>query len=212
MTRLTAAELAALESAKGSGSDIDIEALLREARIMRAQVVSELFGKALRWLGTSLGLHQMGEQLARRRLYRRTLAALSRLDDRELADIGISPTELRSAARAAAGLDAATRPGLFARLRQAAAEARERRQAARDLALLDRHLLQDIGVEPDGIEAYVEEARRKVDQPASAVITTAPAVALNLLFPAEREHKAPTGWNKAPRPAANQVEERARAA
>lgn len=210
MTALSAKELAALDGAGSFGPDFDQVVLLREARQLRAQVLKELVGRGLSRVAALLGRDGLGGHFARLRLYRRTLVELSRLDERALQDIGINRGEIEPTARAAVGLDAQTRPGLFARLRQAAAEAREHRRAAQDLAALDRRLLQDIGVEPDGIEHYVDEARRYGGEPRPVLVTATPALAFDLLFPAG--NRASVGWGGEPRPAANRGDEAARAA
>lgn len=203
MTRFTATEQAALASARGFHPDLDLVALTREARDLRAEVLSEMFGGGLRRIGAALGLPALSQRLAQRRLYRRTLAELSRLDARALQDIGINRGEILRTAREAAGLSAEPKPGLFARLGQAMADARQRRRAAQDLALLDPRLLLDIGVEPDGIEHYVEEARRYGHRPQPVLVTATPAIALDLLFPAGR--RTAQRWTGEPRPAANQA-------
>lgn len=211
MTRLTATELAALESARSSRIEFDHVILMREARALRAQVISELLGRGLRRLSAVVGLPALADSLARRRLYRRTVAELSRLDARALGDIGINRGEILRTAREAAGLLSEPRPSLFTRLARAMDDARQRRAAARDLAQLDRRLLLDIGVEPDGIEHYVDEARRQGHRPQPVLVTATPAIAFDLLFPTAR--RVVQGWKDEPRAVvANEPAQAARAA
>jgi len=214
MTRLTAAELAALESARGFHLNLDHVVLTREAREMRARVLNEMLATGLRRVGAALGLPALAGRLAQHRLYRRTLNELSRLDARSLQDIGINRGEIVRTAREAAGLTAEARPGLFARLGQVMTDARQRRRAAQDLAQLDRRLLLDIGVEPDGIEHYVDEARSHGHRPQPVLVTATPAIAFDLLFPTTR--RAVQVWKDEPRAvangAANEAAQAARAA
>lgn len=202
MTRLSERELAALESARLASISIDDEALMREARTLRAIVLADLTGRGLRRLRSLLGLDRLAERLRQRRLYRQTLRELSQLDARELEDIGIAPGELRAAARRAAGLDAPASGGLFARLRRSLEEARARGRAADELAVLDRRLLLDIGVEPGGIDAFLEQAQRRAAA-APAGSAGAPAVAFDLLM-GETRRPAAAAWQGELPEAANQ--------
>lgn len=74
-------------------SEMQVDTAILEARAMRAAFMRKtLTGWAQRALG---GLHRIQQR-------RRTLAALSALDDRVLADIGLTRGSLRRAAYAAA--------------------------------------------------------------------------------------------------------------
>ena len=78
-----------------------------------------------------IGLDQRAEQAATRRLYKETVRELSRLDERELNDLGIGRGQIHAAARRAVGLPESEEPGIFARLRLSIADARDRRRTAR---------------------------------------------------------------------------------
>src|SRR5690625_4865606 len=97
MTRLTEKELAALESAKRAPIKLDEikidtrRGLLGNAHQLRAEFVAEQargLGRSLRSLPV---VHQVSEWAGARRRYRTTLRELSRLDQRGLDDLGISP-------------------------------------------------------------------------------------------------------------------------
>ena len=217
MTRMTEKELAALETAKQNPYQFSnlttrqLEGVMREAEVLRAKAVSAMITSAASWVGRQLGLAGRSEAAKKQKLYRETVKELSKLDTRELADIGIGVGEVQAAARKAVGLPESAEPGPMTRLRQRLSEMGVRRRTARELATLDRRMLADIGIEPGDIEAYLRgemsaEVTKRQPQPLNA-----PAVAADIMFQPRAANRNQMTWTGTPE-AANTVEEPARAA
>ena len=214
MTSMTEKELAALESAKRAPIQFefepikadDLHAMMRDAQTLRSKFIAQQVSRLWRQLRAALGLDQRAEQAATRRLYKETVRELSRLDERELNDLGIGRGQIHAAARRAVGLPESEEPGIFARLRLSIADARDRRRTARQLAALDDRMLYDIGINRGDIHSYLR-GEKDLSKGHPAMQMAAPTVAVDLLFP------QPTnlGWNGTPE-AANTAEEEARAA
>lgn len=217
MTRMTEKELAALETAKQTPYHFSnlttrqVNDVMREAEVLRAKAIAALITRVSSWIGRQVGLAGRSEAATKQKLYRETVRALSKLDARELADIGIGVGEVQAAARKAVGLPESAEPGRMTRLRQRLSEMGVRRRTARELATLDRRMLADIGIEPGDIEAYLRgemtaETAQRQPQPLNA-----PAVAADLMFQPRAAKRSQMTWTGTPE-AANTVAEPARAA
>lgn len=212
MTSMTEKELAALESAKRTPIQFDevntahVHTIMRDAQTLRSQFIAKEVRRLWSSMVSALGLDQRAERAAARRLYKQTVRELSKLDQHELADLGIGRGQIHAVARRAVGLPESEPPGLFARLRMSLADARARRRTARQLATLDNRMLHDIGINRGDIQAYLR-GEKELGSQNSAMQLAAPTVAVDLLIP----QPAQVGWTGTPE-AANNGGEVARAA
>ena len=208
MTSMTEKELAALESAKRTPIQFDeinidhVHTIMRDAQTLRAQFLAREIGRLWGRMRSALGLDRLAERVTVRRLYKQTVRELSRLDERELADLGVGRGQIHVTARRALGLPESEAPGRLARLRLHLADARARRRTARQLATLDNRMLHDIGINRGDIHAYLRGEKDLMGYRRPAMQLAAPTVAVELLFPQPTQ----VGWTGMPE-AANREEE-----
>ncbi len=94
---------------------------------------------------------------------RRTQRELSRLDDRMLADIGLSRGDIHIAAAQAVGTRAQKKTPIWANWLSLVQRARTRARMVRDLHRLPNHILDDIGIQRWQIEDEVDGILAKND-------------------------------------------------
>ncbi|MFQ5775836.1 MAG: DUF1127 domain-containing protein [Kiloniellaceae bacterium] len=116
--------------------------------------------------------HRVVRPVARALQRRRTAAALSRLDDRMLRDIGLSRADIPKVAGRLAGPESRRAP-VWARLLESLRAARRRHAVIRDLERMPDWLLNDIGIPRHDIEGAVD--RMLAQQAQEAGTTRAPA-------------------------------------
>jgi len=155
MTRLTELNTQLTRQAQGATvQSTDTQALVREAHRLRSEAIAQIFGTApRRWFGL--------QALIRAWRRRQTIAELSKLSDRMLADIGLSRGQIVEVADTLSARSGDTKPAgkrMFAAMRQA----RLRRATIRELEQLPDRILADIGIARSQIPAAVEDilARR----------------------------------------------------
>jgi uncharacterized protein YjiS (DUF1127 family) len=132
----------------------------------------------------------------RRKLRRHMTEALSRLDDRSLALIGISRCQIEKHARTVAQravpispMPVSNRYSPMMRLRSW----RDRQVAIRELSRLDDRLLRDIGIEPDLITDVVDAMlRRRRDNRAIEPVNHSSESAHEVLTPNSQDSRGPT--------------------
>lgn len=213
MTRLTEVELAELNRAKTLAQPMNVQQVVEQAHRLRAQATADMLGKAARGVSRMLRLKQLGAYAARQALYARTYRELSHLSDRNLADIGMTRSEIDSVARelSQTGVQAtgAEAKGYLTRLREKLSQARLRRETRRRIAELDDRMLYDIGINPhDNLDKALDrimherKARRTSAQSQSAASSSKRVVG----------EKLRTEWHRPMKPAANQPVEDAQAA
>jgi len=166
MTRLSEPSIQLTRQAPGPARATDTQTLVQEARRLRSETLARLVGTAgnatVASRGTArrpFGLQALVQAWRRRR----TIAELSKLSDRMLADIGLTRGEIYSVADTLTARGDHTEPagkrkGLFAAMRQA----RLRRATIRELEQLPDRILADIGISRSQIPTVVDDvlARR----------------------------------------------------
>ncbi len=153
MTRLTQTERAAIREALVAAPDgrIDHDVPMLETRRLQAEAMRRYLNAAWRITGLANLVCAIRRAICRQR----TLAALGRLDDAMLRDIGLDRSEIRAAA-VASSRDKNPYPATWlSRLGVELERAALRRQTIRELSSLDDRVLRDIGIERGTIQELV---------------------------------------------------------
>lgn len=181
MTRLT--ELAGARTASTAERwdlrSVDVLSIVQTARTQRAEFIADHLTTALEAFGRWSGLRTLFVALRRRLQHRRTLKALTQLDDRLLRDIGVSRAEIDATAAFCCQEQPEETRSVWQRLGAWLSQERRRRQTLRELSAMPDELLADVGIERAEIPAIA--AALAVGQPmttaAGETIEPAPATA-----------------------------------
>ncbi|MEO3428636.1 DUF1127 domain-containing protein [Pelagibius sp. CAU 1746] len=149
------------EAVRWDQRSLDVDTVINTARTLRAEYIADHLRSAARAIALRSGLSAFFAAWRRRRQCRRTLKALTALDDRMLNDIGVDRAEIAATAALScdASGDAAPSGGNSAWHGLAAWAAREvnRRRTLRELSALSDEMLADIGISraeiPDIVDA-----------------------------------------------------------
>jgi uncharacterized protein YjiS (DUF1127 family) len=132
---------------------VDVLSIVQTARTLRAEFIADHLHSALEAFGRWSGLRALFVALRRRLQHRRTLKALTQLDDRLLRDIGVSRAEIDATAAFCCEDKAAATPSVWQRLSAWLSQERRRRQTVRELSAMPDELLADVGIERAEIPA-----------------------------------------------------------
>jgi uncharacterized protein YjiS (DUF1127 family) len=122
--------------------------------------------RSLDAVGRWSGLRALGLALRRRLQHRRTLNALTQLDDRLLRDIGVSRADIEATAAFCCESESEGTPSVWQRLGAWLSRERRRRQTVRELSAMPDEILADVGIER--AEIPVVAAALVSDRPAAA--------------------------------------------
>jgi uncharacterized protein YjiS (DUF1127 family) len=149
------------EAVRWDQRSVDVLSVIHTARTLRAEYIADHLHSAAEALGRWTGLSDLFAAWRRRRQRRRTLKALTALDDRVLNDIGVDRFEI--AATAALSCDASgkgtPRSGnsVWHGLGVWAEREVNRRRTLRELSALSDEMLADIGISRAEIPAVVAD-------------------------------------------------------
>lgn len=143
---------------------VDVLSIVQTARTLRAEFIADHLHSALETFGRWSGLRALVVALRRRLQHRRTLKALTQLDDRLLRDIGVSRTEIEATAAFCCSGEAEASISVWQRLGAWIAKERRRRETVRELSAMPDELLADIGI-----------ARAEIPAVATALVSGEPA-------------------------------------
>ena len=132
---------------------VDVLSIVQTARTLRAEFIADHTHRGLKAFGRLSGLSGLIAALRRRRLQRRTLKALSGLDDRVLSDIGVNRADIEATAAFCCEAKAKTAPSLWQRLGAWLKRERARRLTIRELSAISDAMLADIGISRGDIPA-----------------------------------------------------------
>lgn len=133
----------------------DIPSAMQTARNFRSQFIANRLGAALAAFARWSGLKALVAALRRRLHQRRTLKALSQLDDRLLRDIGVSRADIEATAAFCCQAQP-EEPSVWQRIGAWIARERRRRATVRELSAMPDELLADIGIERAEIPAVAD--------------------------------------------------------
>jgi uncharacterized protein YjiS (DUF1127 family) len=142
---------------------VDVLSVSHTARTLRAEFIADHLHRGIKAFGRWTGLTALFAALGRRWQHRRTLRALSRLDDRMLSDIGLSRADIQVAAALCcdkpsdgAGQAApAGGPSVWSRLATRMNREIRRRRTLNELSAMSDGMLADIGIQRADIPAVV---------------------------------------------------------
>lgn len=126
-------------------------------------------------IGRLSGLRTLAGSLRRRLQHRRTLKALTQLDDRLLRDIGVSRADIEATAAFCCDATVEETPSVWQRLGVWLGRERRRRRTVRELSAMTDEILTDIGIERAEIPAVA--AALVSDRPAADATGELPAPA-----------------------------------
>lgn len=181
MTRLTelSGAAAGIAAERWDQRSVDALSIVQTARTLRAEFIAAHLHAALaaftRWSGLRVAFAALRRRLQRRR----TLKALTQLDDRLLRDIGVSRTDIDATAAFCCEKGGEEQPSVWQRLATWIAQERRRRQTERALSAMPDALLSDIGI-----------ARAEIPAIAAALVSGEPADTAGVV-PAETVEDAP---------------------
>lgn len=155
MTRLTefAGAGAGTTAERWDLRSVDVLSIVQTARTRRAEFIADLLASSLKAFGRWSGLRTLFVALRRRLQHRRTLMALTQLDDRLLKDIGVSRAEIDATAAFCCQGQPEENRSVWQRLGAWLSQERRRRQTVRELSAMPDALLADIGIERAEIPA-----------------------------------------------------------
>lgn len=134
----------------------DVNAAIQTARSLRSQYIADRLGAAFTAFARWSGLSALFGALRRRLQHRRTLTALTQLDDRLLRDIGVSRAEIEVTAAFCCQGQPEETPSVWQRLGAWIARERRRRATVRELSAMSDELLADVGIERAEIPAVAD--------------------------------------------------------
>lgn len=136
---------------------VDVLSVIHTARTLRAEYIADHLHSAAKAIGRWTGLSALFAAWRHRRQRRRTLKALTALDDRVLNDIGVDRAEI--AATAALSCDQTPRSSnsVWHGLSAWAGREVNRRRTLRELSALTDEMLADIGISRAEIPAVVAD-------------------------------------------------------
>ncbi len=143
------------EAVRWDQRSLDVLSVIQTARTLRAEYIADHLHSAAQAIGRWTGLSTLFAAWRRRRPHRRTLMALTALDDRVLNDIGVDRAEI--AATAALSCDQTPRSAnsVWHGLSAWAEREVNRRRTLRELSTLSDEMLADIGISRAEIPAVV---------------------------------------------------------
>jgi len=186
----------------------DVVSAVQTARSLRSQFIANHLGAASVAFARWSGLKALFVALRRRLQHRRTLTALTQLDDRLLRDIGVSRAEIDATAAFCCQGQAEETRSVWQRLGAWVARERRRRETVRELSAMSDALLADVGIERAEIAAVADAlvAGKPVAPAAGDPVAAAgdlPMTAQVLAFVAVRNSvQREANQNHADRPAA----------
>lgn len=134
----------------------DVVSAIQTARSLRSQFIADHLGAASVAFARWSGLKALFVALRRRLQHRRTLSALTQLDDRLLRDIGVSRAEIDATAAFCCQGQAEESRSVWQRLGAWIARERRRRETVRELSAMSDALLADVGIERAEIAAVAD--------------------------------------------------------
>lgn len=134
----------------------DVVSAIQTARSLRSQFIANHLGAASVAFARWSGLKALFVALRRRLQHRRTLTALTQLDDRLLRDIGVSRAEIDATAAFCCQGQAEESRSVWQRLGAWVARERRRRETVRELSAMSDALLADVGIERAEIAAVAD--------------------------------------------------------
>ncbi|GAB4391187.1 MAG: hypothetical protein Tsb0032_01960 [Kiloniellaceae bacterium] len=151
MIRLTeiSGEMAGSTAVRWDQRSVDVLSVVQTARTLRADFIADHLHRGTQSLGALArwsGLADLFAALKRRHERRRTLKALTQLDDRLLADIGISRAAIEATADDCCGKEAVGGTSVWTRLTARLRGEVRRRRTIRELSAMSDELLADIGI------------------------------------------------------------------
>ncbi len=159
MIRLTdfSGNPAGSEAVRWDQRSVDVLSVIQTARTLRAEYIADHLHSAAEAIGRWTGLSALFAAWRRHQQRRRTLKALTALDDRVLNDIGVDRAEI--AATAALSCDKTPRSGnsVWHGLGAWAEREVNRRRTLRELSALTDEMLADIGISRAEIPAVVAD-------------------------------------------------------
>lgn len=179
MKRLTANEIETLRSERPMSISSDqVQDLVQEARRLQAQFLGRSLVKAGGKIADLTGLNLIVNKIRRANSRRATLSALSALNDRNLADIGLHRSGIDAKAIEISREQVPAESCLWGRVARRWEIERDRQRTVRDLLAMDDRLLSDIGFERSQVWDYAEASTRKPSLIQRAVASIAAPVAL----------------------------------
>lgn len=170
---------------------VDVFDIVQSARSQRAAFIADRLRRGVAGFGRWSGLSALAATLRRGLQRRRTLRALSALDDRLLSDIGVSRAEINATAALCCDKPAAKesdwRQSVWHKLASDLSRAYRRRKTIRELSAMSDELLADIGVQRSEIPAiaaalFVEQTGETPSGEPVEVATDVPVNAQVLAF------------------------------
>jgi uncharacterized protein YjiS (DUF1127 family) len=139
---------------------VDVLAVSHTARSLRAEFIADHLHRGIVAFGRWTGLTALFAGLGRRLQHRRTLSALSGLDDRMLSDIGLSRADIQAAATLCCDKPSddsapAGGPSVWSRLATRMSREIRRRRTLNELSAMSDEMLADIGIQRAEIPAVV---------------------------------------------------------
>ena len=186
----------------------DILSAVQTARSLRSQFIADHLGAASAAFARWSGLAALFVALRRRLQHRRTLSALTQLDDRLLRDIGVSRAEIDATAAFCCNEQSEVSPSVWQRFGAWIARERRRRETVRELSAMSDALLADVGIERAEIAAVADalvDGKPVTPAAGEPVVATGdlPVTAQVLAFVAVRNSaQREANQNHADRPAA----------
>lgn len=207
MSRLSELSGAATAAERWDQRSFDILTAVQTARTLRSQFIADHLGPTLTACARWSGLRGLFVALRRRLQHRRTLKALTQLDDRLLRDIGVSRADIEATATFCCQNQAEESPSVWQRLGAWIAQERRRRETVRALSAMPEELLSDIGIARAEIPAVAaalvagEQAEPARDRPTETA-QDVPVSAQVLAFVEVRRSLQQTANQNVTRPAA----------